>query len=270
MDELADVAVAAREIEKLRAKKERERKLAAARKAKQRERDRIAMGAEAFAEKHRHEVKKSYWVTKIRAEEEKKEADDKAVHAAALAEADAKGHVVRTRLQKGADVLRRFVLPMEPEGLLRVCPEPGCVGRGVMVTRDILPNKTLGLYKGKPLNEQQMRRQLKLGNGVMIELTTAAAVNKVYINPKDTKDNILKYINHGCHDCEANCSLGLAGDNDLEMSSTKFIKAFSYLRWDYRITLTDDDDDEDLGWLRKYWAAHDAKGKCAGQSRADC
>jgi len=37
MDELADVAVAAREIEKLRAKKERERKLAAARKAKQRE-----------------------------------------------------------------------------------------------------------------------------------------------------------------------------------------------------------------------------------------
>jgi hypothetical protein len=129
MDDLADVAVAAQEIEKLRQKKEKEKKQAAARKAKQRERDRLVMGSEAFAERHRNEVKKSYWVTKIRADMVKKEAEDKAVHAAALADADAKGHVVRTRLQKGETVLQRFVLPIE-EGLLVVCPEAGCLNRG--------------------------------------------------------------------------------------------------------------------------------------------
>ena len=236
--------------------------LAAARQKRFKEKKRAELGEElhkklhAVAEKNRY-IKKQVIVTEQ--ERIEKEAETRKE---TLAKSD--GSRRQTRLQTGA-IEEAVSMEQGEERHLLVTREGGCAGMGVMAMKDYGAHELVGEYKGKILDEKGKKAALRKGVSVIVRLTTDAATHHKYVNPQQIRSNVLQFINHGCHDCDANCALGPGGSGDLLMMTLKPIKKYEFLRWDYGI----DDYEGDVGqeWLVQYWAEHDKIGKCAGGSR---
>ena len=208
---------------------------------------------------HASEQKNSYTRKRIKAVEDAKSAHVDVARADLLATSEGQRRV--TRLQSGAIEATDTRHLYDGDAYLRFVPEGGCFGHGVMTTVAFDKGAQIGLYKGTSMDEKQKNAAVKKGNDVIIQMTTDKATKHRYINPKHVKSNVVKYINHGCHDCEANCAVGFAGDGDVSLCTMKPIKQFGFLRWDYRMAEPYPD------WLRAYWERHDQVGKCKGQSR---
>ena len=261
--DLADLFVQASEEQMKVDKKKKKLEQARLRQAAFRERARERLGDELH--KKLHAVGEFNRCMRIQvADKEKAMAE---VELSARAEALKTSEGVRrvTRLQEGAIKAKSITHGLGDEGHLDVVREGGCLGRGVMALKDYDEGEIIAVYAGKTVGEKAKQAALARGNDVMIRITTDAASEHRYINPRQLKSNVLQYINHACHDCEANCELGPGGDGELVMTAWRPIKRFTYLRWDYRIWPIHDG--PGLGWLRTYWSDHDKLGKCEGASR---